>query len=275
MTRRTDPTGSVRAVSRREEPGGSLPEMHPVRHEPRLDPLRGREITPPVPPMEVVRALAHTEPHPPGRPEAEALPAALPAAAQSTQQPVQQPAQSEPRRAEPLLGRSQLPRRALTGALSAAVVAAIALVMVQLAGHHHAAPVASRLGSTSLHVSTTAPPPVTHTSGPPPTTLPPRISPQTASTSDVSYVTPAHSYTISLAATGSCWVGIEKAVNGGYVWMETLAAGQSATYQATGTTVVRVGAPQVLRVSIDGITVVLPPSNTQPYDLIFNPETTS
>ena len=51
VTRRSAPSGSVRVVPSRDDASAPLPEVHPVRREPRLDPLKGREITPPTPPM--------------------------------------------------------------------------------------------------------------------------------------------------------------------------------------------------------------------------------
>jgi hypothetical protein len=96
--------------------------------------------------------------------------------------------------------------------------------------------------------------------------------PRTANTTDVAYVAPATSYLVTLTVTGSpCWVGIETSASGPWTWEGTLQPGAQKTYNASGTTILRVGAPRYLKVSIDGIDVQLPPSYMQPYDMTFTP----
>ena len=53
--------------------------------------------------------------------------------------------------------------------------------------------------------------------------------------------------------------------------MSTIPAGSTATFQATGPVVVRLGAPPYVSVQLDGIAVSLPSNNVQPYDLTFTP----
>jgi hypothetical protein len=169
----------------------------------------------------------------------------------------------------------QAVRRRVTAGATVVFVAALAVAGVELsggggtpkqAGHsslgRHHPPGA---GSTTLPpTSTTAPSATT-------TTVPTTISPETTSASEVSYRAPATTYTVTFPASGPCWIGIQQVAGGPWLWEETVESGQSATYTATGAVVIRLGAPPVIKVAIDGITVQLPPSNVQPYDLTFTP----
>lgn len=107
----------------------------------------------------------------------------------------------------------------------------------------------------------------------PTTTAPSELVPVSTSPQQVAFVAPKGTYTVLLTDTGSaCWVGIQQTLNGPDVWQETLAPGQSATYQASGPLVIRIGAPQYLGVKVNGLPVRLP-GYVQPYDVLFNPST--
>jgi hypothetical protein len=184
--------------------------------------------------------------------------------------------------ASPHVGRSRrlgghAVRRLTTGVVGLVAVAAVAITASLLAGSGTKSPTTSGgTTNTSLPPESTVGPASTTTSTPAPTTstLPATIVPETANTTDVAYVTPASSYIIAMTATSQpCWIGVEKFAGGPWVWEGTLQPGQIETYKASGTTIVRVGAPRWLKVSIDGINVQLPASNVQPYDLTFNPST--
>jgi hypothetical protein len=176
-------------------------------------------------------------------------------------------------------GRRARERRARHGAIVAMVavaVAAVTVASIHLAGGGSKPGQASPTTSTPT-TQTTAPPAgpggsTTSTVAPTTTTqTPTSIAPQATSASDVSYVAPATTYTVSFTASGPCWVGVEQSTKGPWLWMETLASGQSQTYSASGDVVVRLGAPRYIKVAIDGITVDLPASNVQPYNLTFAP----
>jgi hypothetical protein len=160
-------------------------------------------------------------------------------------------------------------RRIATAGLAAVAIAVAAFAAVQLANGGKSK--SATPPTTTLPKVTT--PPTSTTSAPTTTTLPKIIPPQSVSAQEVSYVLPANSYTIDFSASGACWVGIQHAVGGPYLWDETLSPGQTATYSATGATVVRLGAPTTIHISIDGVAVQLAASNTQPYDLTFTPST--
>jgi hypothetical protein len=76
---------------------------------------------------------------------------------------------------------------------------------------------------------------------------------------------------MTFQATAPCWVGIQQTAGGPWVWEETVQAGQQATYHASGPILVRLGAPTQVSITLDGVSVQLPSSNTQAYDLTFTP----
>jgi len=100
---------------------------------------------------------------------------------------------------------------------------------------------------------------------------PTSVSPTSVSPSVVTYRTAGPTYTLSFAATGACWLGVQQGVNGGYLWQTTLQAGEKATYKASGSVAVRLGAPQYVNVQLNGVKVDLPAQNVQPYDITFSP----
>lgn len=170
----------------------------------------------------------------------------------------------------------QVVRRRATAGAAVVLVAALAVLGVELAGHGGTPKTAGHSSRGELHqsgVGTSTLPPLTSTTSPPATTttLPTTIAPERTSASEVSYRAPATRYTVTFTASGPCWIGIQQAAGGPWVWEETVAAGQSQTYTATGAVIIRLGAPPEIKVAIDGITVQLPPSNVQPYDVTFTP----
>ena len=106
----------------------------------------------------------------------------------------------------------------------------------------------------------------------PNTNTPGFLEPVSASKSLVTYGLGSNSYTVSFSATGPCWVGVESAVNGPYLWMTTLNSGGSASYRGTSPLVIRLGAPKVVRLTVNGNVVHLPKSNVNPFDVTFTPE---
>jgi hypothetical protein len=160
-------------------------------------------------------------------------------------------------------------RRIAVAGLAAVAIAVAAFAALQLA---NGGKTKSAAPPTTTHPTVTTPPTST-TSAPTTTTLPKIIPPQSVSAEDVSYVLPASSYTFDFSTSGPCWIGIQHGVGGPYIWEETLYPGQSATYSTTGSTVVRLGAPTTVHISVNGVAVQLATSNTQPYDLTFTPST--
>jgi hypothetical protein len=100
------------------------------------------------------------------------------------------------------------------------------------------------------------------------TTIAPNVyQPSTVSGGLVTYQVPAGAHTIAFFSSGVCWVGVKSPSTGQYLWMDTLAAGSSASYAASSNVVVRIGAPTVVAVRVDGIPVAFPKGQTQPFDV--------
>ncbi|MGO9559490.1 MAG: RodZ domain-containing protein [Acidimicrobiales bacterium] len=156
-------------------------------------------------------------------------------------------------------------------------LASVAAVLVVVAGLGYAG---SRLLAASPRHGTASPPTTLHhagggtvpssTTSTTPTTVSDVLVPVSTSPTDVAFTAPRGSYTVGLnVAGGTCWVGIQQLSGGPYVWEETLYSGQSASYKASGTLVIRIGAPKYLRVKVNGMTARLP-AYVQPYDVTFD-----
>jgi hypothetical protein len=151
--------------------------------------------------------------------------------------------------------------------VAAVAVAAVVVVSLELGGGSSPSKAANgKPGSSNTTTSSSAPTTSSSTS----TTVPSSITPVTVNASDVSYRAPATSYSITFTVSGPCWIGVEPSPDGPWVWEGTLDAGQQKVYAASGTSIIRVGAPAYLKVAVDGISVQLPASNTQPYNITFS-----
>ena len=73
---------------------------------------------------------------------------------------------------------------------------------------------------------------------------------------------------------GACWVGIEHSTAGPWLFAETMASGQSATYKGSGSLLVTLGAPAHFSLSVNGLTVELPRGVTQVYSFDLTPAST-
>ncbi len=201
--------------------------------------------------------------------------------------------------------RSQRFRRAATGAAAAVAIGAIGAGGWQLAHQsspvHAGAPAASTSGGHTATTSSTggsatkgstpaggtghAGGGTRGSGGTPPASTPPASTPpaggssgalqptSTVTGSVVAYAAPAGSYTITFAVTGTsnCWLGAQGQLGGPYLWMQTVPPGGTASYTASGPVVIRLGAPPVVSVHVNGRLVALPAGKTQPYDLSFSP----
>jgi hypothetical protein len=97
------------------------------------------------------------------------------------------------------------------------------------------------------------------------TTVPTVLTPIATTNLLVTYVVPKSPYTVVFSASAACWLGAQRRSNGHYLWMDTIEAGQSTTYKATGTRLIRLGAPRAVSITLDGIPVSLPSGNVQSY----------
>jgi hypothetical protein len=165
-------------------------------------------------------------------------------------------------------------RRVATGAAAVVAIALVAVVGWRLSDTRSSSPAAA----SKSHTHQTTPPASTttipqHTT----TTVPTTIVPVSIVSSTVNYSVPAASYTIGFAVTGgaACWVGITGSAGTPYLYSQTLSPGESYNYAATGPVVVRLGAPSVMSMTLNGVAVEVPPGNGQLYDLAFTPTATS
>jgi hypothetical protein len=97
------------------------------------------------------------------------------------------------------------------------------------------------------------------------------VVPTSVSASVVAYQTSSRAYTLTFSTSGTCWLGVQQGVGGKYLWMTTLSAGGKASYKASGSIAVRLGAPPYVKVRLNGVNVELPAKNVQPYDITFSP----
>ena len=103
------------------------------------------------------------------------------------------------------------------------------------------------------------------------TTAPQTYTAVTSTATTASYTPPSGSYTVTLAATtGNCWVTVSSS-SGSSLLSQTLAAGQSVPVTTSGQTTIVVGAPSVVRVSIDHRPVVLPTGYQTPFTITLAP----
>jgi hypothetical protein len=173
--------------------------------------------------------------------------------------------------------RQVMARRAATGVAAAAALVAVVVAAIYLSssggggGRTAAGGKSTSTTTTSRHSggggSTTTTP--TSTS----TTVPTSLEP--TSSSPVTFTVPSDSYTLSFQATGGpCWVGIERTTAGPWLFAQTLVAGQSGTYKASGALLVDLGAPSHFSLSVDGLTADLPSGVTQAYSFDLTPAST-
>jgi hypothetical protein len=169
--------------------------------------------------------------------------------------------------------RQVLTRRIATASAATVAVAAVVIASIYLSsgggGRGALSPTTTTTHRSGGGVTTTSTNPNQSTTT---TTLPTSLKP--TSTSPVTFAVPARSYTLAFQATGGpCWVGIEASTAGPWLFSETLAAGQAATYKGSGTLIVRLGAPVHFYLTVDGLKALLP-TYTQAYSLDLVPTST-
>jgi len=128
------------------------------------------------------------------------------------------------------------------------------------------------LGGSHSPSHTTSPPshPVITSGGVPTATVPSNeITPTAATAYSATYGAPSSSYTVAIGASAPCWVMATAGTTGKVVWTGTIAAGGSHSISASGTMVVRLGAPSDAAVTMNGRKVQLPTSFRSPLDLTF------
>jgi hypothetical protein len=153
-------------------------------------------------------------------------------------------------------------RRLATGAFAAIAVIAIVVASIELSGNPTPAAKATTKGQHHPKATTT-------TSAPAPsTTLKPAVvKPVSISGNEVTFNAPSGHYLITFSAAGGpCYVGVETGLGtGNYLWSDTVQPGASASYKASGSVVVNVGAPAYLAASLNGVPISIPKGVTDDY----------
>lgn len=125
---------------------------------------------------------------------------------------------------------------------------------------HH--PAASRPGTTKK-TSTTKPPKSKKRD------LAAGLVPVTASTTEATYDVPGAPYSVTLSASGPCWVEAVDVATGQVQWEGTMEAGQTQTVPATAGLFLRLGNTPDVTVTEGGQTVQLPAGYATVFNLTF------
>jgi Domain of unknown function (DUF4115) len=154
------------------------------------------------------------------------------------------------------------------------VVAVVAVLLSGVGTHHNASPpkVTSPPTTARAHAKTGTRSVSTTTS----TTVPPSVQPivSTVSIQGASYTAPDTAYTVTLTATGPCWVYADLASTGTVLYTGTLDAGQAQTLSATGPLDVELGHATTMTVTMNGLPVVYPTPYQAVFTMRFIPTTT-
>jgi hypothetical protein len=113
------------------------------------------------------------------------------------------------------------------------------------------------------------PTPSHQTPPPPSTAIPTVFHPATVTTAQVAFDVPTGALHITFVSTGASWMGIFHGAvsNPTYEWMDTLSTNQSASFDAHGTTYLRLGNPPQTKVTVNGIPLDLPADKVLPYNV--------
>jgi len=189
-----------------------------------------------------------------------------------THPPPPPPPPPAPHRDKAMTSINHRPRR-LAGPAAAVAVVLVLIVVLLLTGSHSVPPSRSHSSNkNSRHnSSTTSSPPkkkaTTTTSTPPPPTV---SSAQAATAQSATYDVAGSTYTVAFTTTsGACWVDATSTTTGTTLFSGTLAAGSQRSFSASGPVTVLVGAPTVLKATVDGAPVVLPAGFQTPFTMSF------
>ncbi len=108
---------------------------------------------------------------------------------------------------------------------------------------------------------------------PTPTTLPPQIVATSTGLGIATYPAPANAYSVTVTATGPCWVLARSVSSGATLWTGTLQAGATQTIPAIGTITVELGAASAT-LHVGSVPAVLPTPLDTPFVATFQPAIT-
>jgi hypothetical protein len=103
------------------------------------------------------------------------------------------------------------------------------------------------------------------------TTAPPSLTATTWTATTATYLAPASSYTLTVAATtGRCWVNVTSS-SGAVLLSATLPPGQKQSLPVSGVVTVILGAPSSVAVSLNSEAVTLPVGFQTPFTMTLQP----
>ncbi|MHB1487886.1 MAG: DUF4115 domain-containing protein [Acidimicrobiales bacterium] len=120
------------------------------------------------------------------------------------------------------------------------------------------APISANHASVGLSAS----PPKATTTPPVPTGL----VPSATTAQQATYDFPASSFSTTITTSGPCWVQVKTAPGGSILFEATLNTGQSKDFPSQHQLWLRAGDPSHLSVGVNGMTLVLPPLGSSPYN---------
>lgn len=95
------------------------------------------------------------------------------------------------------------------------------------------------------------------------------LAPVTASSTTATYQVPSSSYTLTLRASGPCWVEATNNSTGQVLWTGTLHAGDAQSVPASSGVLLRLGDALNVTLVVSGRPVQLPPGSSPTIDLTF------
>lgn len=99
--------------------------------------------------------------------------------------------------------------------------------------------------------------------------IPITLTPTAATTTTATYEVPTTADVVQLTASGPCWVEATDKATGSVLWMGTLSAGQSHSFPAAGTILIRLGQATNVTLAVSGTPVQLPAGFHSPFDVTF------
>ncbi len=176
------------------------------------------------------------------------------------------------------------PRRPIIP-IAAVVVALIAVVAVIVyAVTSSGSPSGTQHASSTQHPATTQSPSTTahsgagahtHTSGTPrstTTTVPKSLGAASATPAAATYSVPGPTYTVTLTVTtGECWVQATSQASGSALFTGLVTPGSAQVLHASGVTLLDIGAPHSLEVSVNGVPATYPAGFLTPFNMTLQP----
>jgi RodZ C-terminal domain len=168
------------------------------------------------------------------------------------------------------------PRRPIIP-IAGVVVAGLAVVAVIVyAVTSSGSPSSSHNASGNQPATTQSPPTTGHSrtsqSTTTPTTAPKSLVTVSATPAAGTYTVPGPTYTVTLTVTsGECWVQATSTDTGSALFTGLIAPGAPQVLHASGVTLLDIGAPHSLQVSVNGVPATYPAGFLTPFNMTLQP----